>query len=256
MNWTPKSEYSNRRLICILVLQGVFMDTKMLILLVAGGAALVLIIAGVLLNSSSDNQPSRRSAQQTSSGSKLGCIVFVFIVLAIGAGVAVYFIASEKEKSDVRDKYGVQIADICKTPTGVAANRSNLPAAVPPWKVVVLDDSGSRHYWHRVLPDDRRAEDQASTNIVVCLAKRDRVVEQCKYTSRTMDRVQHYVDVTVFNAENLQPISTFQVWGSTPGACPELVTRNTSHPEGDDPFGHGARDYFNTFYTELMKTVQ
>jgi hypothetical protein len=237
-------------------MEGGFMDTTMLILLVAGGGALVLIIAGVLLNSSSEKQqPTRRAAPTSSGGSKLGVIILGLIVLAIGAGVAVYFIATEMEKDEVRDKYGDQIADVCKNPAG-SANPANLPAAAPPWKVVVIDEDGTRDYWHRVLPDDRRADDQASTNMVVCLDNHEQVVEECKYTSRTLQRIQNYVDVTVFNAENFQPITTFQVWGSTPGVCPELVTRNTSDPEGDDPGGYGEKEYFNTFYTELMKTVQ
>lgn len=216
---------------------------------------MVLIIIGVLMDSSSRGKAAPRAAAPKSSGSRLPAILLGILVLAIAGGVAAYLILGEMEKREVRQKYGDAIVDLCEGPGGVASP-SNLPTAAPPWKVVVLTSDGKRDSWHNALPAERRAEDQASTVIVACLEEHEQVIEECQYSTRSINRIQHYVDVTLFNAASGLPITTFQVWGSVPGACPGVITRRTGDVEGDNPSGLASSGYFDDFYAELTKTVQ
>ena len=230
------------------------MDTK-LILLIVGAGAVVLIAIGALMDSGEKKAVPKPEVKAKPKRSKLPAIVLGLIVLAIAAGVAYYLVLVEMEKREVRQKYGAVIADMCQNPSGIASS-ANLPTAALPWKVVVLDDDGTRNSWHNKLPADRRATDQASTQIVACVQGHKQVIATCEYTTRTLDRIQYYADITLMNPETGLPITTFQVWGSTPRDCPELVTRNTGTFKGDDPAGSASAKYFDAFYTELMKTVQ
>ncbi len=230
------------------------MNTQ-LILLVAGAGAVVLIIIGVLMDSGEKKVAPKPVAQAKPKRSRLPTIVLELILLAIVAAVAYYLVVIEMEKRDVRQKYGTAIADMCKNPGGIAS-AANLPTAAAPWKVVVLDGDGTRNGWHNKLPVDRRAADQASTQIVACVQGHKQIIATCEYATRKLDRIQYYADVTLMNPETGLPITAFQVWGSTPRDCPELVTRNTGTFKGDDPAGSAYAKYYDMFYSELMKTVQ
>jgi hypothetical protein len=230
------------------------MDTR-LILLVAGAGAVVLIIVGALLDSSSKKQQTQAGAAPKSFCLKPPVIVLGLVLLAIGSAVAYCYISSVLDKRYVREKYGAEIVDLCKDPKGIS-NPANLPLARPPWKVVVLNDSGTRASWHDQLPAERRAADKASTNVVACVVRRSQVLETCQYTTRNLERVQYYVDVALFNAENYQMIAAFQVWGSTPETCPGMITRYTPPMRGDDPLGGASSKYFPVFYNAMMQTVR
>lgn len=232
------------------------MDTKFIVLAVGAVAAVVLIIVGVTVDSASKKQQAQpRSSTSKSSGLKVTLMVVGLVLLAIGGAVGYCYISSTLAEGRLRDKYGDQIVDLCMDPKGVP-DPSNLPTAYVPWKVVVLEDVAARADWHKRLPDERRAEDKASTNIVVCVDTQSKVLETCEYTQRTLDRVQHYVEVSLFNAENLQMITTFLIWGSIPEACPDMITRYTPSLRGDDPLETTSPDYFAVFYDTLLQTVR
>ncbi len=222
------------------------MDTK-LILLAVGAGAILLILVGIILELSSHGQ---------SFWKKPSVLMVGFVVLAMGGAVAYCYISSVVDKYMVRQKYGGEIIDLCAEPKGVP-NLANLPTTSSPWRVAVIEDIGTTARWHDQLPAERRANDKDSTNIIACVERQRQVIETCEYTSgQPIDRVQYYVDVSLFNAENYQMISTFQVWGSIPTTCPSMAARSRAPRQGDDPLGKESSDYFATFYNGLMQTVR
>ncbi len=170
------------------------------------------------------------------------------------------------EKREVRADYGDAIADMCGRVSG-EASMANLPLTARPYGVVIMDNDGTRHSWHRKLPDEVRANNQSQTDIVVCISdEREEVVESCVYdrvsyglTGRSVDpsqtmvvqRQQIYQDVFLLNPDTGAVIQTFRVAGSAPKACPS----NISGESGDVKSIQGSDPEYEAFFYQLQQFI-
>ncbi len=240
------------------------------LLAVAGvvGAALVLI--GVILefenrHKARDQKIAASKSPYTSYKKAGGCqltwgnrILFGVCLLIACCGFG-YIAVEYMEKNRVKQDYGSVIADMCNHISG-SPSQANLDLIPRPYRVVVMETNRTRDGWHNQLPDEVQAEDKASTDIVVCVLKdRAKTIEACPYTSMSgggatnyVYRVQQYYDVFLLNPEHGGIITSFQVFGSMPSACPGIESFSGNKSETRSGYPPQYEDFWSMLRQLIM----
>jgi hypothetical protein len=215
------------------------------------GGAVLLIGVGIALE--------MRNASKTPDGKATGGGFnpnFIILLVMI-FGVVMLVAYSQLAKANLNAKYGSTIANMCETTVFANFDRDNLSSTHQPLRILILSDSGRRHSWHNQLPDNIRAEDQASTDIVACVmsSTHQQVVETCEYqefgtgTVFNVSRVQYYRNVYLVDAATGQPIAPIVAWGSGPDYCPDTISTADKTLRGGQP-------QFNYFYDALTEFLK
>ena len=199
-----------------------------------------------------------RSASKTPDGKPSGGgfnpNFIILLVMIFGAVMLIAY--TQLAKANLNAKYGSTIANLCETTVFADFHRENLSSSRQPPRILILSDSGRRHSWHNQLPDDMRAEDQASTDIVACVMSNthEQVVETCEYqefgsgASFNVSRIQYYRNVYLVDAATGLPIAPIVAWGSGPDYCPDTISTADKTLRGGQP----QYRYFYDALTEFL----
>jgi hypothetical protein len=222
-----------------------------LLLGVIVGGAVLLIGVGIALEMRSASKP----PDGKPSGGGFNPNFIILLVMIFGAVMLVAY--SQLAKANLNATYGSTIANLCETTVFADFHRDNLSSSHQPPRILVLSDNGRRHSWHNQLPDNMRAEDQASTDVVACVMSNthEQVVETCEYqefgsgTVFNVSRIQYYRNVYLVDAATGLPIAPIVAWGSGPDYCPDTISTADKTLRGGQP-------QFNYFYDALTEFLK
>ena len=180
----------------------------MLLGIIVGGAVLLIGVGIALEMRSASKTPDGKT-----SGGGFNPNFIILLVMIFGAVMLIGY--SQLSKVNLNAKYGSTIANLCETTVFADFHRDNLSSSHQPPRILILSDNGRRHSWHNQLPDNMRAEDQASTDIVACVMSNthEQVVETCEYqefgsgTIFNVSRIQYYRNVSLVDAATGLPIA-------------------------------------------------
>ncbi len=181
----------------------------------------------------------------------------VLLIMCIGAVIGMFVL--EQEKKEVRDNYGNDVAKMCDTPGGGAADLANLSGGEDGYRFLILDDDGLYHDWHDKLPNEMRAADGDELDVVICFEESSDVLESCEYyvgddesdTAFTVERVRYETTMILLNAETGARIAETTIIGGMPDKCPD----ETRGREGEKQQEKGSAVSYNDFYTALLTFV-
>jgi hypothetical protein len=221
------------------------MLSPVLIAVIIGGAVL-LIGVGIAL----ELRGASKTPDGKPSGGGFNPNFIILLVMIFGAVMLIVY--TQLTKANLKAQYGSTIANMCETTVFANFDRNNLTSTHQPPRILILSDSGRRHSWHSQLPDNMRAEDQASTDIVACVmsSTHEQVVETCEYqefgtgTVFDVSRVQYYRNVYLVDAATGRAIAPIVAWGAGPDYCPDTITTADKTLRGGQP-------QFNYFYDAL-----
>lgn len=223
---------------------------------IIGGAAGILVLGIGLLLEFSGRQP----ASQRPNVVAILVLAGVFGLVGVSAVyVAISYMGDDSPRAAAR-AYINEAAELCDN-IGDTSSPANQPRAVRPYRVAVVDYTGSWHAWHYELPDRIRSDERDTTDAVVCVTEnRQEVVEDCPYHSMdpgnnylfSVQRIAIYNDVFLLNPTNGQVFSVLRVWGTAPAYCPDT----TQGERGEVEKQYGGYPAYDTFYGELMKAIQ
>ena len=183
----------------------------------------------------------------------LGGIILILCIALTALGLFLL----EKERGDVKEAYGENVADMCDPPAGGQARFSLRPEGDLKAAVLEVDDS-LWHEWHEDLPDNLRADDRDSLGVVICVEEGKEVIERCPYQIQgedgdfTVIREQTYAELIYLNAETGERFLESRVTGGEPDECPDTFrAREGSTQTLDSP-----RVEFNDFFIEVNDVLR
>jgi hypothetical protein len=163
------------------------------------------------------------------------------------AGVGLYFVF-QQEVASTRKAFGEDILQLCNPIRGGTADADNLPEDVsyPLQAVVIQEGMPFLGSLHDDLYPEWRAAKRGDVDIVICVRKTTRVIEECAYGDNNDDddediafieREQQLQEIFLFNPDTRDKIAEMTLEGELPEACPDQVrardgsTRTETGPE-------------------------
>ena len=176
-----------------------------------------------------------RQKQPATAGPRAGSVLFptnwlpMIFVLLLGAGVIGYALLLRDRAGNIGKTYGEDIAGLCQSAASSTPDERNLKTRIRPFRLVVMKLDGRQHSWHDKLPEEMRAEDRDSIDLVACVGDKRYydVIESCDYVDGmtggvyTIKRIQYYQNVYLLNPDTGQPAKILRAWGSAPEYCPD-----------------------------------
>jgi hypothetical protein len=170
-------------------------------------------------------------------------VVFLCTIIGIG-GILLVF---QQEVASTQEAFGEDILQICDPIRGGTADEDHMPEDRSyPLKAVVIQEGMS--YVGR-LHDDLNSEWQATSrddvDIVICVRKTTRVIEECAYSDSDdeeddiafIEREQRVQQISLFNPNTRDKIAEMTIEGALPEECPDVLqardgsTRTQTGPE-------------------------
>jgi hypothetical protein len=170
----------------------------------------------------------------------------MIFLLVLGTGVVGYALVLRDRAGNISKTYGDDIAGLCQNAASETPNERHLKTRVRPFQIVVMNLDGRRHSWHDKLPEEMRAEDRDSIDLVACVGDKKyyEEIESCDYTDSmtggqfTIKRIRYYKNVYLLNPDTGQPAKVLRAWGSDPEYCPDPVYSKDNLTGGEPSYSY------------------